>query len=109
MAGSKSISWSITFDQPEDHSSVLCIVRSPKFLKYTKSTQRLGFRFFKPMLVIQKLSLLPRRASQKVCIVDRVRLGFFDKGVCTTEAALREKQLRQGEIDPKQLIFQAER
>ena len=61
------------------------------------------------MLRSQKRSLQIHRASQVVCVVDRVRLGLFNMSVCIIELAFPGKQARQGEMGPKQLIDQVKR
>ena len=58
-----------------------------------------------------KHSLQPYHASEKVCaiVVDRVRLGVFDVGVCIVKPVLIKKRSCQGEMNPKQEIGPAKR
>ena len=78
-----SISSGVVVYLPEDLPNTLHVICSPELLERIESTQCLGFRLFKPMLSVVKLSLQPHCASQEVCImvIDRVRLGVFNVGV----------------------------
>ena len=81
-----------SIDLLEGLSSDLCIMRGPELLEYIEGVQRLGPRFFKPALLIPNPSLLMHRETQKVRVVDRVRLGMFNVRLCLLELSFVEKQ-----------------
>ena len=82
------------FDIPEESSAVLQIARGLGPLVNADSARSLGFRLFEPALLIPKQSLQLHRATQKVWVVDYMRLlGAFDVCVCVVEPVLVEKQL----------------
>jgi len=108
MVRSESILPSFTVDLPEELSSFFHTVRSPKLLEYTEKAQCLRFRLFNHVLLIPKSSLQPRRASQKVCVVNRVRPGLFNMSVCVVEPAFPGKQACQEGMNPEQLLVGVE-
>ena len=95
---------------PEEPSTILQVLRSPKLLKNLGGAQSLGPRFFKPALLVPNPGLqLHRTALQVVGAVDRVRLGLFNVSLCVVEPAFAEKQHRQGTMNPKQEIVLIEK
>ena len=97
------------FDITEEISAFLQIHRSPDLFKNINSTQSLQPRFSEPVLLIQKASLEPHRASHEVRDIYRVQLGTFNMSMRVVEPAPVEKQLRQAIIVPKLVKIPAER
>ena len=60
---STGLSSSSGIDIMEKSSSILCIIRGPKFLKCIEGAQRLGSRLFKPALLVPNPSLLLHRVG----------------------------------------------
>jgi len=64
------------------------------FLERTNKAQRLGFRPFKPVVIIRNPGVQLRRAPRKVCVVDRLQLGVFERvSVSVAKSALIPEQL----------------
>ena len=91
VARSETIFSSVMVDLPEEFSGVFYIIRGPELLEHAKSAQCLRSRLFEHMLSIPKSSLQPRRASQKICVIDRVQLGLFNMSMCVVEPSFPGK------------------
>lgn len=81
------------------------IGRPPRASIYLQRTQSQGCRFLKPALFIQKPS---PRATQIVCVIDRMHPGSFDVSLGIAVFLFIVKQRCEGEMNPKQLTVLAE-
>jgi len=96
-------------DPLEESSAPLQNLRSPELLIDIGSTRSLRPRLFEPVLLGPNPSPQLHRATQFVCVVDRVRLGLFDVSVRVLEPAFIEKQVRQVVMNPKRATVRPER
>ena len=97
------------FGIPEEDSAALRVLRSPGLLINVGSVQSLRLCPFEYALLIPKPGLQLHCAAQIVRAVGRVRLSASNVSVCVAELVFAKKQLRQGVVDPKQVIVPVER
>ena len=96
------------FYHPEELSAVLHVRRGPKLAVNFGRAQSLGPRVFKPVLPVQNMGLQARHTTQKVYVIDRVRLGVFEVRLRVVEPPFSAKQDRQFPMNPKQEIVPVE-
>lgn len=66
------------FDEPNELFADLQVGRGPDLLIQLDREQSLGLRIFEPLLLEPEPSLKPHSATQKVCVVDRMRFSVVN-------------------------------
>ena len=109
MSGSLPISREAIFSIFHRRALQRSVSSAVSNLSYVGSTQSLRLCLFEHALLIPNISLQFHRTTQIVQIVDCMRLGTFDVSVCIVKPIFAERQLRQVEMVPEQVIVPVER